>query len=86
MPLDVAHHSGRAGRTLRLATSRGMLPIQLFELGGLLVIEHLTDIVIVLQFRAHLVSIHGSLAPTSPARGPRASGRRMRRRSGVAPG
>jgi hypothetical protein len=48
----VARHSGGASGTLRLATCRWVLAIKPFELGGLLVIQHAPEIVVV--FQAHV--------------------------------
>jgi hypothetical protein len=47
--LHVAHQTRGANRTLRLATRRGVLTIQSLELAGLLVIEHASEIVVLLH-------------------------------------
>jgi hypothetical protein len=72
VPLDMADHAGRAGGTLRLASGGRMLPIQPLEIGGLLVIQHLPEIVVVLHF------------PRSPTVGPPAT-RAGSLREGVEP-
>ena len=43
----MARHARGANRTLRLATRRRVLAIQPLELGGLLVVEHAPEIVVV---------------------------------------
>ena len=43
----MARHAGGASGTLRLATRRRVLAIQPFELGGLLIIQHAPEIVVV---------------------------------------
>lgn len=49
MPFYVTHHAASAHGTRRLAPGCRMLPVQLFERGALLVIEHASEIVVVVH-------------------------------------